>query len=1308
MFKAGVKVSIVSNGYEFNFDKRRDCGMMVPQHGGWPAKYVHLKKPSTTQFLIELDGIDVAKAIRVDLSTRLDAGILLFLRQLQTIIVRDGSTERRLSRFHAVKYGLPSLSLRETVTKSATETTHDYVMFSKQIAVTSMAGDRKYHYKVNNSTSEVAIAIPCAAFSQHRDPSIYDAFCCLPIRHSGLPFPIQAQFRLTASREDLDMSPDMARRNHELLDGIASLFVEAIATFVEIPDLRHAWLSLLPVKRSDKSFHRLVQHIKAKTRLEPLFLGEDENEKLLANKVIFVPEKYRFSDQCLLPSIDQNEHNLSARYKSTKDIRAWLGIDALTKEGFISNLRDLISHKSGDVFQAQSAEWHEELARVLLDYPNNELQKLRIVPLTNGEWCRPGPRVFFPPAKKLNKSSEVLLQSFRDIHFVAASAQAGNRHAILTRLKIVPVDDSTICKEISSLHGKDTCTITDPRIFRAHAKYLYEHQYLDRSNAKMDLWTFTQGRRLARSGTLYFDDPRKPGLASQMIPENMQSARMLHESYRSLVSGDRLSDFQDWLQSKLSISSQVPIVKDQQISLEFMEATMHVSSKVWLPVLIEGWDQVSGATSEDVDELSILSGRRYHREQYSIKDIEVDTRCGGKARLCDAYLPTPDLLKLDDSGVVFLAVDDLDKQEWSRWEVLGTLGVVCSARHVHVQLKSLRTLKKQGTHNVKDVSRVYEILQEVLGVPNTASGYLDDVQTCLREEALIWDADSGTWRKTEDCVWSSDFELAFKTVLSGSYATCSTFFQKFLEIDVASMATVLVDISARPVPLADSDVPHMIQLLLDLSQYISRCGSALTVAALRELRDTRSPALLAPLIPVRSADTTIQFRGFADTSFYMVCDRKIWENTFSAYNTVPCTALQGLELVVLFDVLGTAFPSKMKTPRMMSKLIMEEFCIPQGSTLDVSMTQELRQKMSMIKRVVEASSLYLTSDQKIRLATIDSIELLLASSMTVIPYLVCPTTTRRLSGTSRNGGQYLSPGPYIEGQLKLFAEPSRVMKGAAFINELHKDLIHWLSISNARTVDQIREVLVSDDCDQAFEDLTLAGINMNGPPVGAVSSSDKSSAATDDAMSPAGEPETIPASPAPPVSTPKLEVQLNLSQDLETETGIKGEYLIARKLAKMFNVPLAQQNEFLTEIWTSELRHLALPSLSEWSPSKKSTNADFKVKDEHGLLKGLFEKHGNMRTDAKAWPPGLIFHIEVKATAGNFDNGFHMSQLQMDLAKDISNNRDDQEVYVIFRVSDIGRRNGKPVVRYYVDPWCMFCEGELDPRAPEGYTVYLA
>ncbi|RYP11237.1 hypothetical protein DL764_000193 [Monosporascus ibericus] len=111
--------------------------------------------------------------------------------------------------------------------------------------------------------------------------------------------------------------------------------------------------------------------------------------------------------------------------------------------------------------------------------------------------------------------------------------------------------------------------------------------------------------------------------------------------------------------------------------------------------------------------------------------------------------------------------------------------------------------------------------------------------------------------------------------------------------------------------------------------------------------------------------------------------------------------------------------------------------------------------------------------------------------------------------------------------------------------------------------------------------------------------------------------------------------------------------------------------------------------------------SDFTYLDRSGHMKDALRKAG-VEPNAQ-WSNETKFHLEVKATLGDCDEAFFVSQNQVDKMRGFDG--DANNGYVLLRVYNMEEGN-EPGIKFFRDPWSLYMYRILDFRSEAGYKVY--
>jgi hypothetical protein len=238
-FKAVFTVSdrpeIHSNGYHFRFDRSDEnnlLGFIVPM---WC-------EPGT-------DGADGVTTIALpakpdfrfsdDVLAEFDARLLLFLSKLRqlsvetaqgTVIYRRSELAHGLTRLDTVQLPQRGPKLKSSV---------DFLRVPLEVDMTSLHDDKRPGFP----SSEVVLAFPVDTKGAAAPQPTSQVSAFLPVRRGGFRFSVQADFILSASREDIHTDRPW---NQALRNAIAPAFRASVARFRNTGRLGFTYLDFLP------------------------------------------------------------------------------------------------------------------------------------------------------------------------------------------------------------------------------------------------------------------------------------------------------------------------------------------------------------------------------------------------------------------------------------------------------------------------------------------------------------------------------------------------------------------------------------------------------------------------------------------------------------------------------------------------------------------------------------------------------------------------------------------------------------------------------------------------------------------------------------------------------------------------------------------------------------------------------------------------------------------------------------------------------------------------------------------------------
>lgn len=177
------------------------------------------------------------------------------------------------------KYGGEVRQLIVFDTQTGKTTTTDYIIVKHNVPVTHASTKRP-----NIGMTEVVLAFPVDSGGPILRRQY--AYNFLPIRMTSFLFLIQADFLLSANREDLDDSH--AGWNDMLLEGITQAFKVAASRFGSTP-LKYSWIRFLPLEEEPCSSFKTLSNLIRLSLQDVALLISARNEPLECSRALYLP-----------------------------------------------------------------------------------------------------------------------------------------------------------------------------------------------------------------------------------------------------------------------------------------------------------------------------------------------------------------------------------------------------------------------------------------------------------------------------------------------------------------------------------------------------------------------------------------------------------------------------------------------------------------------------------------------------------------------------------------------------------------------------------------------------------------------------------------------------------------------------------------------------------------------------------------------------------------------------------------------------------------------------------------------------------
>jgi hypothetical protein len=721
VFKVSDIVWIRSGHYSFRFDKSQRLGMIAPIWGTFPAKNL----PGFTSIILELstdcDTSELIREIKI-----LDPRLLIFLQKLKRFditINEDGNLPWQTS---LQRRDEPSGNIGEQlVTLYQKSNRLLYRIFRLQ--VTNLPHDPK---RSGLRQSELLLAFPLSDSNKPKIES-QNVYAFLPIRDYGFKvrspppsfiqkltlaqFLLQADFLLIASREDIDSS---SQWNKTLLSRIPQALLGAINEFNE-GELRYSWLPYLPLRPYVGDFFKELRRETIGLLCKSPILESFAGVLKPPSSLIYVPESFADKEGKPLILTDSTKSKyMSHRYPPSEQPRfSSLGVQSLTTDGFINDLRNFISKCSVD-FQEMPDAWHSRLAETLMSaiirshFLKPTISTLKVVPLRDGQWASMDKGNFLFPSR----SNNLVVPNGIEISEIHPCVETNYfRRQLFMALGAREFQADQICDIIIRTHEnsdfRPSALSTSDLI--AQVVFLYNADW--KNAERRDVWFITETGSYRRGSQVYMNSD-VPYSAQSMFANRRSIIHFLHRDYYTAFSSITLPSewrsetpsWQQWLVKQLNVA-QIPRMATPSIGAPFslstdFECLLDPYLSVELLLMIgQHWKHYS-KWIVDGETKDTKTGWQISQRKMRDKISSINVKCHGQliSPLNKTFLPITNMRLETFVSIPFLDVPDPDHDQW---DYLRHFGVVVQL-DAGFFLECLRRLKDTKAL-IKAVSHLY-------------------------------------------------------------------------------------------------------------------------------------------------------------------------------------------------------------------------------------------------------------------------------------------------------------------------------------------------------------------------------------------------------------------------------------------------------------------------------------------------------------------------------------------------------------------------------------------------------------------------
>ena len=788
-FKSVFTVSnapeIHSNGFHFRFDRTDDrnlLGYVVPYWCEPPAK---VQPDCTTIILPAATTYEFGAETLIDL----DARLLLFLNKLrQLTLEHDGMrvTYRRLD-----AEGVSCLSAeRNSDNGELVSEEVRYVRASLTFSKMDQFADEK---RPGIERSAVVLAFPVDAIGAARPEPASHVFAFLPIRQMGFKFPIQADFILNSSREEVLTDRPW---NQSLREGVAVVFSHAIEVFKKTEALGLTYLKYIPAEGEVADpFFRTVR---------AAIIGKLTTTACLpsASGVWKQPSELRISEKnfrTLFPSKTALDlfgfDYVDQRVQGGNELLRSLGAKDILLEDVLS-----VFKVHGDWLQVQPVEWRAEFYAYVANLQDQLLKEGLLscpcLPTSTGTMVVPAQvNVFFPLSRARRYGFETEIVLIDNELYEEALRRSERVAELFTALKVRPDEPyDLVNSHILPRHSEEAWKSSDFKALIGHLRYVKDKlkEYLASAarHGKTEaqafqllrdgIWIGTKHHTeetwiFDRVGSLYLSKEYKaPFCIESMLPEALEPACLVSPDYMTSKSKDPEAEAESWRQffTRLGVRLSPSVEADgadwkcsKELQL-LLDSTHAAVRRATLECLSLHWQGYAGRMSYNVP-----SGRSSHitkdtKLALCLRATPAPTKKRTTVPMADSYYPTAELTTLLGDGLPY--VDAVLSEA-----ILDACRVTYKL-DAKALVKRLKQLKADVGGTAKQLQGIYRALDERLWESEAAF-----IKQSFHAEGLIQTkgAHKG-WSKPSEVSWRSNgtFIDSLYTPLQAQYRDFNRFF----------------------------------------------------------------------------------------------------------------------------------------------------------------------------------------------------------------------------------------------------------------------------------------------------------------------------------------------------------------------------------------------------------------------------------------------------------------------------------------------------------------------------------------------------
>jgi len=765
-FKSVFAVSdapeIHSNGFHFRFnrlDPENLLGYIVPE---WHEPSGEVGKHETTIILPAKKGYEFNN----ETFKAFDPRLLLFLTKLKEIKIEQ--SENKLIYLRLDKDEHTTLTSRTFLGGVSKEEKNNYLRVSKLIDVSSVSEESR----VGISSSEIILAFSLKENGEAKVTNDENVFAYLPIRNFGFKFIIQADFILSASRQDINTSSVW---NLYLKDQIADIFsTEVLARFKASEPLTYSYLSFLSDfdRIVDPFFKDLPTAILEKlSNVESLPVQGGGWKK--PRDIRVAPPEFQ---NLFPPQIAEklfNYYYLDKRCKKEFEILKLLGVKSLTDEDLVDIFR-----AQQDWLDSQSVEWKSNFYAFLATRNFNTLlmagiSSVNCIPLAGGGFAAPDDGdAYYPLGKNKKYGFEEELKFVDNRVCELSVAKQKDAYDFFEKINIKQPNPYTVIKShILPLHSSDGWISSEHKAIIGHLRYVKDNfeafiaseaknesifavdkatkvisngMYIGSKSKDAQAWVFT------KPDTLYISDEYDPSFSiERLLKSSISKEKLVSASYLDEAAENIFEEKNSWILffNKIGIIDYPRVVDGTNPSpSDELELLLNSENseirKATLEIIDKNWDyyQKKIETSLGSRRKSPTMVSSHFADALSGMFAPVNKR--GNIPISDSYYRTKDIEDIFGDTPPYLTATILNE---GLLEICGITHKVDSEACV----KRLKQLKEAGGETGSQLKALYRKL-ETLWDENTDFEFSYYGLIRVKKKGDVF------WAKKDQVTWASN------------------------------------------------------------------------------------------------------------------------------------------------------------------------------------------------------------------------------------------------------------------------------------------------------------------------------------------------------------------------------------------------------------------------------------------------------------------------------------------------------------------------------------------------------------------------